>query len=76
MNFDPFAPEFWSSLGKKLRSLLHNKGKDMLFSVIVGNFYLQVCIGTLNFAFYKSLLRCAAQHLWVAKNDTAYKISP
>jgi len=48
--------------------LLQNKGNKGID--------LQVCIGTLNFAFFKPLLRCAAQHLWVAKSDTAYKISP
>src|SRR5699024_5191884 len=32
------APGSWATLGQKLRSLLQNEGKDILFSLTVGNF--------------------------------------
>src|SRR5699024_7971200 len=33
-----FFPGSWSTLGQKLRSLLQNEGKDMLFTLIDRNF--------------------------------------
>ena len=32
------APGSWATLGQKLRSLLQNEDKDIIFSAIVGNF--------------------------------------
>src|SRR5699024_10543996 len=32
------APGSWATLGQKLRSLLQNEGKDIIFSAIGGNF--------------------------------------